>query len=47
MPAGKEREKSTGEKPVGGKLELGGIWLGLDGGTRKREEEQIKIVPFL
>lgn len=30
---------------MGGKLELGGILLGLDGRTRKREEE-LKMVPF-
>lgn len=48
VPAGKERDESKGgfRKTVGGKVEMGRIWLVLDSGTGKREEEQMKVIPF-
>lgn len=48
MRAGKERDESKSglRETVGGKLEMGGIWLVLASGTGKREEEQRKVIPF-
>lgn len=48
MPAGKERDESKGgpRETVGRKLEMRGICMGMDNGTGKREEAQMKVIPF-